>query len=85
MSAPGAFLVALLVPLLLASSEAQAHNIWASFMGQGNTVKQHTHAPPPPPKPDLCSDLLSNMKMATEGTPDSCQPLPKDVSGNKLK
>ena len=85
MSVPGSSLVALLVPLLLASSEA--HNIWASFIGQGNTVKQHTHAPPPPPppQPDLCSDLLSNMKMATEGTPDSCQPLPKEVSGNKLK
>ena len=83
MSVPGASLAVLLVPLLLASSDA--HNIWASFMGQGNTVKQHTHAPPPPPKSDLCSDLVSNMKMATEGTPDSCQPLPKEVSGNGLK
>ena len=81
MSAPGPSLAALLVPLLLASGEA--HNIWASFMGQGSTAKQHTHAPPPPPKPDLCSDLVFSMKVANEGTPDTCQPLPKEVSGNK--
>ena len=73
-------LAALLMSLLLVSCEA---NIWASFVSQGNTtVKQHTHAPPPPSsKPDLCSDLVSLMEVANEGTPDTCQSLPEEVSG----
>ena len=65
-----------LLPLLQGSSDGR--NIWAAFMSEGTTAQ-------PSHKHDLCPMLMGDMERVNTGTPDTCQPLPKEVSGNKLK
>ena len=64
--------VAFLGTLVLGSCEA---NIWAAFMGN------HSHQAAPPVEPGLCSSLVSKMEILNKGTPDTCKPMPENVSG----